>query len=149
MGASSILRKRLAAHHLSACHHLCSLQILLTRANSLSKPRKFSLQISNSLLQLVILKCQANHLLLRLALALESLFLVGLVNLHARLELCGATLEAHVVLVQLVGLLNVLPALSLQFSDQTFDLALILADLGFQSPLLCSGILYLGAVPLN
>jgi len=69
-------------------------------------------------LQLVILVSETQDLFLTVPLVFDCLVVVLLVNLHARLQLSGLRLKAHVLLVKRFDFLKVAFGLLLEFVDK-------------------------------
>lgn len=104
----------------------------MARTKLLYQLLEFALHVPKFLSQLIILKCETDNLLFALSVSNLCLFLFVLVKLNSCLKLCCLAFKSHVCFVHLINLLHVPLGLLFKFSNQTFDLALILVDLRFE-----------------
>ena len=117
-------------------HAFDSIQVLFTYLASWYQRAKFLLQVVHFLNQLVIVISQPQIFPFAFARFSNSFFWVNFVSANSRFQLSSLAFEAHIVLVNLIDLLNVLPALRLYLTDHIFYLLFILVNLVLEWELL-------------
>lgn len=112
--------------------------VLLACSDSLDESVVFLLQIQVLLLQLIVFKCDLDKLFSRLSLSSLALLAVRSVLLNPLFKLLCPCLEASVVLMDFIDLLDVPLALVFEFFYQLLDLIFVLLKSSLQHQLLIS-----------